>query len=84
MGASGHPDSLQHNFALDTPPDWYSEPVGSDIEETLSDVAHVSRILHAVKNPGDLDAEGLCEVCVCLFNAERRLTAMLEAERGAH
>lgn len=64
--------------------DWYAEPVGSDLEETLSDVSHVSRILHAVKNPGDLDAETLCEVCVCLFNAERRLTEMLEAERGTH
>jgi len=64
-------------------PDWYAEPVGSGLEETLSDVSHVSRALHAVKNPGDLDAESLCELCVYLFNAERRLTGMLEAERGA-
>lgn len=64
-------------------PDWHAEPVGSDLEETLSDVAHVSRVLHAVRHPGDMNAETLCDLCVCLYNAERRLADMLEVERGA-
>lgn len=68
---------------LEAQHDRYAEPVDGDLEETLSDVAHVSRVLHAVKNPGELDAETLCDLCVCLFNVERRLTGMLKAERRA-
>jgi hypothetical protein len=62
--------------------DNYAEPVGSDLEETLSDVAYVSRVLHGVESGGELSAETLCDLCVCLFNAEQRLTAMMEAERS--
>ena len=61
----------------------HAEPVGGDLEDTLSDVARVSRVFHAIKNPGELDTETLCDLCVCLFNVERRLTGILEAERRA-
>ena len=58
------------------------EPTGSDLDEALSDVAYVSRILHGVDGGSELSAETLCDLCVCLFNAESRLTAMKEAERS--
>ena len=64
--------------------DNYIEPPASDLEEVLSDVTFVSRILHGIENGGDLSAETLCDLCVCLFNAERRLTDMLKAEGGTH
>lgn len=62
--------------------DNHAEPVGSDLEETLSDLAYVSRVLHGVESGGELSAETLADLCVCLFNAESRLTAMKEAERS--
>ena len=63
--------------------DNYPEPVGSDLEETLSDVAYVSRVLHGVESGGELSMETLANLCACLFNAESRLAAMSEAERRA-
>jgi hypothetical protein len=63
--------------------DNYAEPVGSDLEETLSDVAYVSRVLHGIGSGGELSAETLSDLCVCLFNAESRLAAMKEAAGGA-
>ncbi len=59
------------------------EQAGSSLEEALSDVAYVSRVLHGVESGADLSAETLCDLCVCLFNAERQLAAMKEAERRA-
>lgn len=63
--------------------DNYPEPVGSDLEEALSDVAYVSRVLHGIESGSELSAETLSDLCVCLFNAQSRLTAMKEAERSA-
>lgn len=63
--------------------DNYAEPVGSDLEESLSDVAYVSRVLHGVESGGELSADILADLCVCLFNAETRLAAMREAEGRA-
>lgn len=60
-----------------------AEPVGSDLEETLSDVTYVSRVLHGIESGGELSAETLSNLCMCLFNAESRLTAMREAEGRA-
>ena len=62
--------------------DNYAEPVGSDLEEALSDVAYVSRVLHGVESGGELSAETLSDLCVCLFNAEQRLTEMKKTERS--
>lgn len=59
----------------------YVEQPGSDLEEALSEVAYVSRVLHGLESSDDLSAETLCDLCVCLFNAESRLAAMKEAER---
>lgn len=63
--------------------DNYAEPTGSDLAEALSDVAYVSRVLHGVESGVELSAETLCDLCVCLFNAESRLTTMKEAEGRA-
>jgi hypothetical protein len=63
--------------------DSYAEPVGSDLEETLSDVAYVSRVLHGIESGTELSAETLCDLCACLFNAESRLAAMRESEGRA-
>lgn len=60
-----------------------AEPVGSDLEETLSDVAFVSRVLHGVESGRELSTETLSDLCACLFNAESRLAAMREAEGRA-
>jgi hypothetical protein len=60
--------------------DNYVEQPGTDIEETLSDVAYVSRVLHGIENGGELSMETLYDLCVCLFNAESRLSAMKAAE----
>ena len=57
--------------------------MGSDLEETLSDVAYVSRILHGIESGGELSAETLADLFVCLFNAETRLAAMRGAEGRA-
>ncbi len=61
-----------------------AEPVGSDLEETLSDVAYVSRALHGLESGGELSAETLSDLCAYLFNAESRLAAMREAEGRVH
>lgn len=63
--------------------DNYVEQSGGDLEEALSDVAYVSRVLHGVENGDELSAETLCDLCICLFNAERRLTAMQRVEGRA-
>jgi hypothetical protein len=63
--------------------DNYVEQPGTDLEETLSDVAYVSRILHGIESGSELSAETLCDLCVCLFNAESRLTEMRAAEGRA-
>jgi hypothetical protein len=63
--------------------DNYIEQPGSDLEETLSDVAYVSRILHGIEDGRQLSVETLCDLCICLFNAESRLKAMTEAEGRA-
>jgi hypothetical protein len=63
--------------------DNHAEPVGGDLEEALSDVAHVSRVLHGIESGGELSAETLSDLCVCLFNAESRLAAMKDAEGRA-
>jgi hypothetical protein len=55
----------------------------SNLDETLSDVTYVSRVLHGIENGSELSAETLCDLCVCLFNAESRLAAMREAEGRA-
>ena len=59
------------------------EPVGSDLEETLSDVTYVSRVLHGLESGRELSTETLHDLCVCLFNAESRLAAMRDAEGRA-
>jgi hypothetical protein len=58
------------------------QPAG-DLEETWSDVAYVSRILHRVESGDELSAETLSDLCVCIYNAERRLATMKEAEGRA-
>ncbi len=63
--------------------DHHAEPVGSDLEKTLSDVAYVSRVLHGIESGGELSAETLSDLCVCLFNVQSRLAAMREAEGRA-
>ena len=63
--------------------DNYTERPAGDLEEALSDVAYVSRVLHGVESGGELSAETLYDLCVCLFNAERRLTAMQGVEGRA-
>ena len=64
--------------------DNYVEPTGSNLEEALSNVAYASRTLHGIENGGELSTDTLCDVCVCLFNAERQLSALKEAEGRAH
>jgi hypothetical protein len=68
---------------LEAQHDWHAEPVGTDIQETLSDLSYVSRILHQIESGMELSAETLCDLCVCLSNAERRLMAM-NGEGRAH
>ena len=63
--------------------DNHVEQPGGDLEEALSDVAYVSRVLHGVESSVELSAETLSDLCVCLFNAERRLAAMRDAEGRA-
>lgn len=63
--------------------DNHVEQPGGDLEEALSDVAYVSRVLHGIESGDQLSAETLCDLCVCLFNAERRLAMMKEAEGRA-
>lgn len=63
--------------------DNHVEQQGSDLQESLSDVTYVSRILHGIESGRELSAETLCDLCVCLSNAERRLAAMKEVERSA-
>ena len=64
--------------------DNYTERPADDLEEVLSDVAYVSRALHGVESGGELSAETLCDLCVCLSNAERKLSAMKETEGRAY
>jgi hypothetical protein len=64
--------------------DNHVEETGSDLDEALSDVAYVSRILHGVESGNELNAETLCDLCVCLFNAQRRLSALKQGEGRAH
>lgn len=49
----------------------------------MSKVAYVSRILHGIENGGELSTDILCDLCACLFNAERQLSALKESERRA-
>ena len=63
--------------------DNYTGRPADHLEEALSDVAYVSRVLHGVESVGELSAETLCDLCACLFNAERRLNTMKEAEGRA-
>jgi hypothetical protein len=58
------------------------QPAG-DLEEAWFDVAYVSRILHRVESGDELNAETLSDLCVCLYNAERRLASLKEAEGRA-
>jgi hypothetical protein len=64
--------------------DNYVEQPGSDLNEALSDVAYVSRVLHGIESGGELNAETLGDLCVCLFNAQRRLSTLKQAEGRAH
>ena len=63
--------------------DNYAERPADDLDEASSDVAFVSRVLHGVESGDELSAETLSDLCVCLFNAERRLAAMREVEGRA-
>ena len=55
----------------------------SNLEEALSEVTYVSRTLHGIENGGELSTETLCDLCACLFNAERHLSALKQAEGRA-
>ena len=61
--------------------DNYVGPTRSNLDEALSDVSYVSRVLHGIENGDELSVETLSDLCVSLFKAEGRLSALKEAER---
>lgn len=64
--------------------DNYVEPSRRNLAEALSDVSYVSRVLHRIESGDELSVETLSDLCVCLFNAERRLSALKAADGRAN